>query len=802
MKFPSIMQAIALTGILATSHASENWIGSGGNGTSITIDAPKASGLAENQSHLPTVIQAEFVSNFSNYSAISVLDWERLGEIYSKLGSGVFGGDSTEAAMQDLGQLATTTYFMTGNITKAGTSYHLQVNIIRTADKMTAASYSGTFSYWDLDNRIGIRKASLELLKKIGVELTAKAKEELAGAATASYRSGQTAFAKGIAAQRQGNEVAALSYYFQAATFDPSLKEATNRSSVLNANIASGSMGDNVRNDIQWRKQWVNRLAETEQFFDNFNKMESMPYTLFYSKDINQGKINYQNETVALSIETYLYGSGVWTVSIERALQAVYDGLNATKRKEDWELDRWPQSGVTELNAFSRRNNNFSVVFELLNNQDKVIGSQTLQAGGSWGLNWSGRPSVEMSSADRKTLHFQNVNANDITENLTIRVASVNGTDAETAAINGVLQIKAVTKSEVDMYDSFRFSRGEVQGFANRNAENVKKLVIPDVIWSEPVTSIGKEAFKNAELTSVVIPNSINYIGNDAFSEHSIHRTLHSITIGANVAMEDNSFRHSWRYYSDAAGKLYEGEENSFQEFYRKNGEKAGIYIGEKEFTSVTNSTWTYVENEEEKEEWKKESLRTAWMIGWGGTLAGGVALNMNNINDHFKSLDGQWNVFNIELYKRNLQFLRFGFNLDFGLPRINNDVVRKTQPNVLTDSIFPVHFKVNAFARLYPMNFLFLSGGAGLDIFKASSKATKSDSKELENVNVLNIFAPVFPVGVGICLCTSAGDDSGGGVAIEALYNIVPINGRTASYITINIGMKLHWKLTTFIHR
>jgi hypothetical protein len=579
MKAHSILPALALSGILAISHASENWTGNGGKGTSITIDAPKSTGLAESQSHLPTVVQAELISNFLDYSAISVLDWENLGEIYSKLGSGVFGGDKAEAAMQDLGQLAPTTHFMTGRITKSGTNYHLQMTISKTSNKMTIASYSGTFTYWDLDNLTGIRKASLELLKKMGVALTAKAQEELAGAATANYASGQAAFAKGMTAQRQGNEVAALSYYFQAAAFNPSMREAASRSSTLNANIASGSMGDNVRNDIQWRKQWVDRLKETEQFFDNFNKMESMPYTLFYSKDINQGKINYQNETVALSIETYLYGSSIWTVSIERALQAVYDGLNATKRKDVWELGRWPQRAVTDLNAFEKRSNNFSVVFELVNNRNKVIGRQTLQAGGSWGLNWSGRPRVEISNADRKTLNFQNVNANDITDKLTIRVASVNGTDAETAAINGVLQIRAITKSEANIYDSFSFSRGEVKGFANRHAKNPKDLVIPDVIWGDPVLSIGKEAFKNARLTSVVIPNSVNYIGEGAFDENNLSSIIipnsvtsigeraflgnapRSVTIGANVAMSQSSFG----YY--------------FQDCYNRNGKRAGIYI-------------------------------------------------------------------------------------------------------------------------------------------------------------------------------------------------------------------------------
>ena len=40
----------------------------------------------------------------------------------------------------------------------------MQIN--RTADKMTIASYSGTFTFAELDNLTGIRQASLELLEK------------------------------------------------------------------------------------------------------------------------------------------------------------------------------------------------------------------------------------------------------------------------------------------------------------------------------------------------------------------------------------------------------------------------------------------------------------------------------------------------------------------------------------------------------------------------------------------------------------------------------------------------------------
>ena len=583
-------------------QAAKNWTGGGGSGMSLAILAPKSAGLEEKQNYLPALVQGEFVSNFSGFSAISVLDRERLDDQYAELLSGYYD-DNAEAGL-DLGHLTPTTHIMGGNITRTATGYALQMQITKTADKMTTASYSGTFTFAELDNLTGIRKASLELLQKMGVTLTATAKGELAGAAMDNHVNAQTALARGITAQRQGTEVAALSYYFQAAAYDSSLREAANRSSILNANISSGNIGADVRNDIAWRRQWVERLTETEQYFDSFNRTESMPYTLFYvSNEIKQGTVNYQNETVALSIETHLHGSGIWTLSIERALQAVYEGLDATKRKDTWQLGSWPQRGVTNLNAFARRSGNFSVIFELLNEQNKVIGRQTLQTGGSWELNWSGRPTINVSADDRKTLSFQNVSANDISDRMTIRIATVNGAGAETAARNGILQMRAITRDEFDGNNRFRFERGEIQGFAS-NAARVENLVIPSTIWGDPVISIGdkafesngitkvtipnsvmsisKAAFKNNRLTTVIIGTGVTSIGEEAFSRHITSekdmRKITSITIGANVVMAENSFRHSWRYYLSDGRGLSNDKDDLFLNKYYRDGKKAGTY--------------------------------------------------------------------------------------------------------------------------------------------------------------------------------------------------------------------------------
>jgi len=519
--------------------ASPYFTGTGGKGMSIAILAPRTTGFAANQSYLPALVQGEFVSNFSGFSAISVLDRQRLEDQYAELLSGYYD-DNAQAGL-DLGHLTPTTHIMGGNITKTATGYALQIQITKTADKMTAASYSGTCTFAELDNLTGIRRASLELLEKMGVTPTERTRTELAGAAIDNHINAQTALAKGITAQKQGTEVAALSYYYQAAALDTSLIEAASRASVMSADITSGNIGnigDNVRNDIQWRKDWVARLTECERYFDNFFKTSSLPYTLFYSTEITQGKIDYNTETAILSIDVNLHPSGIWIASVEMALETVYKGLDATKRKNDWGLAAWPGTGVTNLKPFITGNKTFAVSAELINDRKQVIGKQNFTVKGSWA--WK-NTTIDISPDDAQTVSFSNVKAANITDKLTIRIASVNGVDAQSAAQNGVLQIRAVSGDEFNLWRMIIFSRGVITG-VQENAHG-KIATIPETLWGDPVIGIGAEAFRDNKLTSVTIPNSVTSIGAEAFSGNKLTSVTipNSVTsIGARAFYKNN----------------------------------------------------------------------------------------------------------------------------------------------------------------------------------------------------------------------------------------------------------------------
>jgi len=508
------------------------------------IIVPESQGLNENQAHLPTLIQGVLVTNISKYSAISVLDRVSLDRVIAETLDPIY---EDNLDIVTLGHVSQVGYMMTGRIIQTSVGYSLQINVTDTTpDAKTIASYSGTFTARELDDQTAIQKASLDLLAQMGVSLTSKAKDELVSAGTVQAIDAQAALARGITAQRQGTEVAALSYYYQAVAFDPSLLEAANRSSILSANISSGNIGADVRNDIIWRREWLARLTATEESFYQMLNASAPPYTLFYSTAIEQGAVNYQTETVDLSIPINLHGIGVWFNSVQKALQVVYEGLNATKRKSDWGLGNWPQQGVSNTNPFARgKQYDIPVVFELLNQQKQVIGRQTARLNPSFSFSgWGTKVSINYNENNFNTVTFNSVKADDITNSLTIRIASVNGATPE----NATLRITALSGQKWQEYRNgfiyLDIRDGVLKGFNpslvdNQKTHQYRDLILPEDKWGEPfIISIAEKAFylypwsnnydyRKVGLTSVTIPYGVTSIGAYAFYSNG----LTSITI-------------------------------------------------------------------------------------------------------------------------------------------------------------------------------------------------------------------------------------------------------------------------------
>jgi len=567
--------------------------GDGGKGKSIAILAPKSSGLAANQNYLPALVQGEFVSNFSGYSAISVLDRQKLDEVYAEQLSGYYNDN----AGLDLGHLQETDYVQTGSITRTATGYALQIQIIKTADKMTAASYSGTCTFAELDNLTGVRRASLDLLQKMGVTPTERAKTELSGAAADNQINAQTALAHGLVAQQMGNTAETLAQYYQAAAYDPTLAEAAARANTMSASVRTGSLGANIRNDIAWRDEWVKILADANTALKNMPIPQPpvFPQQITVARMVvppdpqfKQGDINYTARTVQLTAEFKKYmwfglESLPYPDEYLKALDAYYTafkarnnaynklvndlnaGLRATGRNSAWKLNEL-NTIKQDANTVYPRNGEVTVsaMAELLNDEGRVIASANNNNIGR--LKFDERGTAIIGKDDISINNFVfNVKADDITDNMSLRVTA----NANPAQNN---QVQVTTGIVIK---GLNVSGNTITGYTGTQ----KNIVIPSVINGVTITKIGDKAFlryppdywdipkeyKNLpQLTSVTIPNSVTSIGAGTFFSNF---DLNNVTIGANVKITKGAF-------SDFVSDI--GIE--FDEFYNQNGKKAGTY--------------------------------------------------------------------------------------------------------------------------------------------------------------------------------------------------------------------------------
>jgi hypothetical protein len=424
------------------------WAGDGGKGKSLGILVPKSQGLNKDLEYVPSMVQGIFVANISKYSAMSVLDRVAFDKVIAETLDPLW--EDSEAIVR-LGHVAHVGYMMTGNIIKTSIGYTLQINVSDTAEAKTIAAYSGTCTVAQLDNQTAIQIASMELLSQMGVSLSAKAIEELSTTATLQIINAQAALAQGIVAERQGTIVQALSYFIQSSGYDPSLAEAASRMNILNANISSGNIGADMRNEIAWRRQWIIRLQEAETFFTNYVK-NPQPYYLIYSTDIQKGNINWQNETITLNFEMVFEPETSWMDPVNGVISAVKNGFLSTGKAKLWELD-WPaKSAGGGVTPFVSKTMNYTVVAEILNDNGTSIARQSVTVSSGYYINdgiitalnnWQGMVS------------FPGLKADAITDTLTIRIASIDGITTENAAKQKNISILSALSYQKMRSDSF-----------------------------------------------------------------------------------------------------------------------------------------------------------------------------------------------------------------------------------------------------------------------------------------------------------------------------------------------------------
>jgi hypothetical protein len=430
--------------------------GSGLKGVSLAVLRLKTGNLQPNEQWLLSFIQGVLTSNFNKYTAMTIIDRQYMDEIIQNQeisASGYFSDDN----FISIGNLTNAEYILVGSLQRIQqiNSFLIDFSLVNAQTGVQKASFPPTAcSLIDIQNTTIIQTAFENIITQLNITLTESGRRAIHYINQPSITA-ESSLSKGIVAQENGRMGEALSFYYNAATFMPNTKEINSRISVLSSNVSSGNIGQNARNLISLRNRWLDILSECDNFLN-----EHIPFEIIYEPILKQeGKIDYTSGSVDL-------GFSIMTKPTD-GFNIIYDvlkGLKKTGKQEEWGFQFWPFGDIpprnyTELpsmhgdqqSIYKLKTINIEIV--LLDESGNIIskindkllckeGTRKFQkrSGGIYEL-WD-QKSINVKPENLKTkMIFNNVEANKITNTMTIKIINVNGIDVETAGMNGYIRI-------------------------------------------------------------------------------------------------------------------------------------------------------------------------------------------------------------------------------------------------------------------------------------------------------------------------------------------------------------------------
>jgi hypothetical protein len=203
-----------------------------------------------------------------------------------------------------------------------------------------------------------------------------------------------------------------------------------------------GAAGAAIRQDFENQRLWKKNLEEFEKFYE-----DHPPYTLLYipvPKE-NEERRDYDNQISHFEFTASLRATGLSVM--QKVLDDIDDGLNRTKMKKKWGFGDWP-----EISAKSTRDDriptklfngytSYQVRVGLFNDRDELVAEREFDMYGQMVV--SGTRIRVDSTQDRK-LTISGTDSNKLTDNMMIKIMSVNGIDAEESNRTNYLVIRPV----------------------------------------------------------------------------------------------------------------------------------------------------------------------------------------------------------------------------------------------------------------------------------------------------------------------------------------------------------------------
>jgi hypothetical protein len=316
-----------------------------------------------------------------------------------------------------------------------------------------------------------------------------------------------------IEAEEKGNFFGALKAAMETGDSSIDLQE-----SLIDKNH---SVIQGIIDDKEKRERWIKWLNECA---DDFQTSE--PYSIVYDPNLTLiGKPNYKNDndTVNFCIQVAIEPS----IPQFKAINKLLEILEQTGKKTDWGFDDWPLE-TKNTSIRSVFGDNTSKVYDIqieLRNQNRIPIARSSVSITRQKIFFD-HNSILIPSVISKTVSFDNVKINSLTNAVFVEIIGINGEMYDPIARNNKIEIikdsslydKEMTISGIEKYISINRGEASITGYGG----NTKNIIIQEMIKNVPVTTIGEKAFESKSLSKVTLPNSLKSIKDRSFYSNNI----------------------------------------------------------------------------------------------------------------------------------------------------------------------------------------------------------------------------------------------------------------------------------------
>jgi TolB-like protein len=363
---PAATPSVELNDTILTADDYPNK-GNDGKGIVIVVPLPNIQNISTTNSWIPQLFQDIITGDMARFSAMTVIDRKNESLILAEQQL-VANGNYSDDNYISMGKLTNAQYIVAGTITPISGNYQVNFRINNTETNEIKTAFHKNFSFNEVESGIAANEVVIELLLGMGINLTDTDKRAIYASSATATITATRQLAQGMAAEKEGNYVEALSFYELAASVDGNYTEAASRSQ----QVLSVSTPTSVRERAQWGQD------QAEKWNKIFRELEIyMRENILLAVVLDLGNSGYTDSNMNISsghVDIQMNGQGIKFVPNRTALlvfekiRKQWDEITKNSENQMWtDSVRGGYSRMTEI-AF-----NFDARIELLDEDNARI---------------------------------------------------------------------------------------------------------------------------------------------------------------------------------------------------------------------------------------------------------------------------------------------------------------------------------------------------------------------------------------------------------------------------------------------